>query len=175
MENVIFRKSWFKTLKRWEPVKVYEFICLLERFVDGEELNVPENMMDFWDQVEPLLKSDLSKYENVVERNRQNGKSGGRPKKPTTTQENPLGYLETQDNPKNLKEKEIEKEKEIDKEKDIDNNISTNNKNLILEDERFYNSYMLDIHHIMDTLNISKKEAIDQQREIMDAMSSVFK
>lgn len=175
MENVIFRKSWFKTLKRWEPGKVYEFICLLERFVDGKELNVPENMMDFWDQVEPLLKSDLSKYENVVERNRQNGKSGGRPKKPTTTQENPLGILETQDNPKNLKEKEIEKEKEIDKEKDIDNNINTNNKNLILEDEKFYKSNMIEIGHIMDSLKVSKSEAIEIHKEFLDSMSSVFK
>lgn len=49
-----------------------------------------------------FIKSDLDrnreKYQNIVERNKINGLRGGRPK----TQENPVGYLGTQRNPKNL-------------------------------------------------------------------------
>jgi hypothetical protein len=41
---------------------------------------------------------DLEKYESKVVSNRENGKKGGRPKKPT----NPDGFEETQPNPKNL-------------------------------------------------------------------------
>jgi len=51
---------------------------------------------------EPFLnqfKRDDVKYQNVVERNKINGSKGGRPK----TQENPLGYLAIQENPKEPK------------------------------------------------------------------------
>jgi len=41
---------------------------------------------------------DLGKYESKVVANRENGKKGGRPKKP----KNPNGFDETQPNPKNL-------------------------------------------------------------------------
>ena len=43
------------------------------------------------------LDKDAEKYEKICERNRNNGKMGGRPK-------NPVGYLETQENPKNPSE-----------------------------------------------------------------------
>jgi hypothetical protein len=55
-------------------------------------------------------------YEKKKEANRKNGKLGGRPSNP----KNPVGYLETQANPQNLKEKE----RDIDKEKDIDKDIN---------------------------------------------------
>ncbi len=68
------------------------------------------------------------------------------------------------------KEKEQEKEQEQEKVKK-----EINNKNLILEDERFYNHNLREIHHIMDSFNVSKKEAIEIHKEVIDAMSSVFK
>ncbi len=48
-----------------------------------------------------ILKRDLLRYNNIVERNKNNGLKGGRPKKEETKQkqENPVGYLETQLNP----------------------------------------------------------------------------
>jgi len=66
------------------------------------------------------------------------------------------------------KEEEKEKVKEQVKVKEI-------NKNLILEDERFYNQNIIEIHHIMDTLGITKLEAIEQHKEFLQHMSSVFK
>lgn len=57
---------------------------------------------------------DWVKYKKVVDRNRENGIKGGRPKtvviqqdsdnptKPNKTQQNPSGFIETQSNPKNL-------------------------------------------------------------------------
>ena len=177
MENIIFRKSWFKTLRRWEPTKVYEFLLVLERFNEKKDLNLPEYMLDFWDQVEPLLLSDSIKYENVVERNRENGKSGGRPKKPTVTQENPLGFLETHDNPKNLKEKEkdIDKEKEIDKEIDIVVNKELIGKNF---DERlYYQKNKATIHFLMDNYKLDLDAAIElqiQNEELDNEISKIF-
>jgi hypothetical protein len=57
-------------------------------------------------------------YEKKKEANRRNGKLGGRPSNP----KNPVGYLETQHNPQNLKEKDRDIDKE--KEKDIDKDIN---------------------------------------------------
>ena len=45
------------------------------------------------------FERNRKKYEAVCERNRKNGSNGGRPRK---TQNNPVGFLETQNNPKNL-------------------------------------------------------------------------
>ena len=64
-------------------------------------------------------------YLKIVERNRLNGKSGGRPKT-QLTQQNPLGSLVTQHNPQNLKDKD--KDKDIDK--DIDNKDKDKAKNI---------------------------------------------
>jgi hypothetical protein len=68
-------------------------------------------------------------YEKKVKANRENGKSGGRPKKPTITEDNPqnpMGYLETEEtqpNPQNLKDKDKDKDKDI--EKDIANSTGS--------------------------------------------------
>jgi len=59
-------------------------------------------------------------YLKIVERNRLNGKSGGRPKT-QLTQQNPLGSLVTQHNQQNLKDKDKDKDKDIDKDIDKDN------------------------------------------------------
>lgn len=68
---------------------------------------------------EPFLnqfKRDCQKYQNVVERNKINGAKGGRPK----TQDNPLGYLETQINPSEPKKADKDKDKDSDNKKDKD-------------------------------------------------------
>ena len=69
-------------------------------------------------------------YEKKVKANRENGKSGGRPKKPIVTEDNPqnpMGYLETQQtqpSPQNLKDK--------DKDKDIEKDIDTSTASSII-------------------------------------------
>jgi hypothetical protein len=82
---------------------------------------------------------DENKYENISERNKENGKKGGRPKKTQVNPNNPVGLLGTQDNPKNPSkpkeshsdsesdsdsEKESDKENDNDKEKNDDGDIS---------------------------------------------------
>lgn len=48
--------------------------------------------------IKQQLKRDLKKYENIIQRNKINGKKGGRPKKKEAQKnpKNPVGYLETQ-------------------------------------------------------------------------------
>ena len=54
--------------------------------------------------IEAALDRDAEKYKRICERNAQNGRKGGRPKKTQDNPENPVGNLETQKtqtNPKN--------------------------------------------------------------------------
>lgn len=68
--------------------------------------------------IKQVLDNNRDKYELITERNKENGKKGGRPKKEENPK-NPVGYLETQRNPKNL---------DIDIDIDIVNdNIDSNN------------------------------------------------
>jgi hypothetical protein len=61
------------------------------------------------------LKRDLKKYESIVDRNKKNGLKGGRPHKTQINPKNPVGYLETKENPK--------KPKKADTDNDTDNVI----------------------------------------------------
>ena len=75
-------------------------------------------------------------YEKKKEANRKNGKLGGRPKQTEDNPQNPMGYLETeqtQHNPQNLKEKDIDKEKDI--EKDIANSTGSILTNKIMQQD----------------------------------------
>ena len=69
------------------------------------------------------LDINNEKYENIVKRNRENGALGGRPR---NNPKNPLGNLETQNNPKNLKDDN----KDDNKDKG-DNDNKDDNKSLI--------------------------------------------
>jgi hypothetical protein len=136
MENIIFRKSWFRTLSRWEPARVAQFIKLLEDYINDRPIEITDGrILDLWDQVEPLLYSDREKYYNKVQTNRENGKKGGRPKnpqEPTETQRDIVGYEE---NPKNPKEKDKDKDKdnEIEKDNDI---VITSGKEVLAENQK---------------------------------------
>jgi hypothetical protein len=166
MENIIFRRSWFKTLSRWEPARVSQFIKLLEDYLKDKPIEITDGrILDLWDQVEPLLQSDRERYLSKCETNRENGKKGGRPKnptEPTETQPNPTEpsgfYNEENDteNPQNRSLVEDQnpekpnayfgnpknpKEKEKDKEKDNENeneidNTISSNKEVLVENEK---------------------------------------
>jgi hypothetical protein len=124
--NIVFRPSWFKTLQRWEPNMVYDFIMALNNYNNNLPVEITnERIQDLWEQVEPLLDSDRQKYKRRVEINIDNGKKGGAPKgnknASKTTENNPNQPNTTENNQKQAKqaiEKEKEKENEMEKEKE---------------------------------------------------------
>lgn len=61
---------------------------------DDPEINA------YFKLIKPNIDSCNSRYESICERNRKNGKEGGRPKKTQKNPNNPMGFLETQKNPK---------------------------------------------------------------------------
>jgi len=81
-------------------------------YCDDENPICDDEVIDMaFEHFKNILKRDLKKYENIVERNRNNGKNGGRPK-------NPVGNLETEENPK--------EPKKADNDNDSDNDIKNN-------------------------------------------------
>ena len=83
----------------------------------GEDIIISDVLVKgMWLGIKHDFVAQKEKYEATCERNRKNGKKGGRPKTQDNPK-NPSGLLKTQRNPKNLKEKEKEKDKEKDKEK----------------------------------------------------------
>jgi hypothetical protein len=128
--NIIFRASWFKTLDRWSPELVKEFIDTLHDYYNNIEINITnERVLDMWINAQPLLDGDRDRYNKRVEINRENGKKGGAPegnKNATKITENNQEQPNTTEGlikqPKQPKEKEKEKEKEKDIDKVKENN-----------------------------------------------------
>ena len=76
-------------------------------YCDDENPICDDEVIDMaFEHFKNILKRDLKKYENIVERNRNNGKNGGRPK-------NPVGNLETEENPKEPKKADSDNDNDI--------------------------------------------------------------
>lgn len=115
-ETFVFHRDWYEALKSFPADVRLEVIdaimsCVFEK--EKKELSsVAKACMSF---IEPVINRDLDKYMSVCQRNRKNGKYGGRPRK----QETQL-VLEktqkTQDNPKNLDHDNDHDNDNIDKE-----------------------------------------------------------
>ena len=138
--------------------------------MDNQEPKLKGLELSFWTQ----LKFSIDRAQNRYNASVENGKKGGRPKK---TQENLTEPDETKNNlkePNHNLNKDKDKDKDIDKNKDIDKVISKRTTGDNFDIEKFYNSNLHEIHHIMDTLKLSKQEAIEIHKDVIDSMSSVF-
>lgn len=86
---------------------------------DAEEIKLPGAERLVYGIVRRQMERDREAYSAKADRNRENGQKGGRPRKPTETQKNPVGFSETQQNPQEpRKRQDKDKEEEKDKEKD---------------------------------------------------------
>lgn len=86
-----------------DNVQLEAYKAIAQYALDGEIPELTPMTKIAFSFIKPQIDRDLEKYNKVVERNRANGKLGGRkPRKTEKNQENPVGFLETQSNPKNL-------------------------------------------------------------------------
>lgn len=106
--------------------------AIFDYVIDGEEPQLENGEQYVFMMLQSQLDRDKTAYEKTVVRNQENGKRGGRPSK---TQENPVGFSETQENPeeptKSQDKNNIREEKEEDK---------TKTKNKDKEEELYSNS-----------------------------------
>lgn len=104
----LIRQTWYeaarKNLRDAERLALYE-ACFNYQFYDKEP--TPENVpgaavIALFDIIRPILDEDKQKARNIIERNRLNGKRGGRPPKDYSKQQNATESekpKETQKNP----------------------------------------------------------------------------
>ena len=108
-ESFILHTSQYEAI---ECLSVEDKAALLDAIyqyaISGEVGSLPTGAKIAFNFIRIRLDEDYERYQKICERNRNNGNKGGRPKKkPTETHdnpENPVGSLETQNNPKKPKE-----------------------------------------------------------------------
>ncbi len=108
---MVIPRSLFTATNRLSMTEKGEVLDAIMRYgLDGEEYSGDSVVVAMiFDLIKPYIDENNKRYDAVVERNRNNGKKGGRPKnpeKPRETQQNPVGYFgnpekprETQQNP----------------------------------------------------------------------------
>jgi hypothetical protein len=104
--SFLFYLSWRTQINDMNDDELRRFINNLINWHEGEEIELPTREDRFiWNGVLPGLESNVDKYETQANANRENGKKGGRPRKPKETQDNPnnpMGFSETQKSRKEI-------------------------------------------------------------------------
>lgn len=111
--------DWPETTQYLKPAQKGELIDALVRYARGEtdvESSLKGAALALFPSFKRQIDSDADAYASQTERNRENGKKGGRPRKETQEKpENPLGFSETQEKPRQrIKTKNKDKEKDKD-------------------------------------------------------------
>jgi hypothetical protein len=140
VKSFVFYTSWIDGgIEHLSGDECKNILININKFHKGEEIkleSVGEKIL--WAQMQPLLESNLIKYENITERNQTNGKKGGRPKK---NPNNPLGFIGNPNNPSvtqlNLVDDDVDDDVDVDDDLRLNKlNIKINsNKELLAEIE----------------------------------------
>lgn len=110
-KTFIFYKDWADAIEELpNEVRLEIYECIVRYATSGEIKGLKPLAQVAFNFIKKQIDRDMQEYISITERNRENGKKGGR--KPKKNPENPVGYLgfeknptkpnETQRNPKNL-------------------------------------------------------------------------
>jgi hypothetical protein len=144
--NILMKVSWSKHLKFLSNEdRAALFTNIFHYYIGDDLVEMTPIAQMFFATATELFDFNIVKYSDVVIKNRENGKKHvGKTKE---TQNNPVGFSETQNN---LKEKEREKEREKEKEKSNDNIKETNNASAMQYKEKFKEIVDIDFRTITD-------------------------
>ena len=104
-ESMVIPRSLLTATNRLSMTEKGEVLDAIMRYgLDGEEYSGDSVVVAMiFDLIKPYIDENNKRYDAVVERNRNNGKKGGRPKnpeKPRETQQNPVGYFGNPEKPR---------------------------------------------------------------------------
>lgn len=146
-ESMVIPRSLLTATNRLSMTEKGEVLDAIMRYgFDGEEYSGDSVVVAMiFDLTKPYIDENNKRYDAVVERNRNNGKKGGRPKsiknpeKPRETQTNPVGYFgnpekpnKTQTNPDEPRETQTNLDTDTDTDTDTGSIISSRTN--VLED-----------------------------------------
>jgi hypothetical protein len=125
IKHTIIYQSHFELMDNLSDEQAGILIKSIGLFQKGIEPNISDPMVfGIFLAIKRDFQIQSENYQKKVKANQENGAKGGRPKV-SINPSNPVGYLETQANPQNLKDKDKDKDKDIDididKDKDKDN------------------------------------------------------
>ena len=144
---MVIPRSLLTATNRLSMTEKGEVLDAIMRYgFDGEEYSGDSVVVAMiFDLTKPYIDENNKRYDAVVERNRNNGKKGGRPKstknpeKPNKTQKNPVGYFgnpekpnKTQTNPDEPRETQTNLDTDTDTDTDTGSIISSRTN--VLED-----------------------------------------
>lgn len=114
MKTIILLPSLLDTFENLERDQVAEFVIQLNRWRKGEDISFDDPLLQgLWMGVKFQYEEMKLKYSTKCEKNRENGKKGGRPTETQPNPNNPDGFIKSEITQMGLKEKEKEKEKEV--------------------------------------------------------------
>lgn len=146
-ESMVIPRSLLTATNRLSMTEKGEVLDAIMRYgFDGEEYSGDSVVVAMiFDLTKPYIDENNKRYDAVVERNRNNGKKGGRPKstknpeKPNKTQKNPVGYFgnpekpnKTQQNP--TKPRRTQTNLDTDTDTDTDTGSIISSRTNVLED-----------------------------------------
>ena len=119
-------KKSFNLYKNWRPMikaldaesKAQLFDAIFDWQCTGEYVLTNPVLEGYMALFVSKFQEDDASYSETCEKNKENGKKGGRPRKAEETQENPVGFTETQSNPE-------KPDNDNDNDNDTDNEIDT--------------------------------------------------
>jgi hypothetical protein len=104
-KTFLFYTSWKKNIDIMDDIELRRFINNLINYTDDKPIELLTKVDTIvWNDAVELLNHNETKRQKTIERNQKNGQLGGRPSKPKETQNNPLGFNETQHNPQKPEE-----------------------------------------------------------------------
>lgn len=97
--SFVFYKDWKKAIECLpDDIRLEIYESIIEYATTGDLRGLKPMANVAFNFIKTDIDRDTEKYMSVIERNKHNGNKGGRPKK---NPNNPVGFLETQRNPKN--------------------------------------------------------------------------
>jgi hypothetical protein len=104
-KKFLFYTSWKKNIDIMDDVELRRFINNLINYTEDKPIELLSKVDTIvWNDAVELLNHNEVKRQKTIERNQKNGQSGGRPAKPKETQNNPVGFNETHNNPQEPEE-----------------------------------------------------------------------
>lgn len=121
-ETFVFYKSWLNVIQDLpSDVQLEVYQAIAEYATNGKLTELKPLAKVAFSFIKQDIDRDTERYISIVERNRNNGIKGGRPKQPKITQKTQVVFSQTQNNPKNL---EYDNEYDNDLKKDSTNVLS---------------------------------------------------
>ena len=105
-KSFLFYHSWKSSIDLIDDSTLRKFVNNLISYHEGAELvleSVEDNLL--WNGVLPALELNNLKYNERIEKNRENGKKGGRPRKINAKKEEPNGLSDKPKKPNGLFDK----------------------------------------------------------------------